>query len=406
MDAQKKGLDKRLRTSFDVPARDEEISRTGPEVASEITIEEKRLEAIRRYDVLDTTRDGAFDHITAVAAQLMRVPIAIVSIVDHDRIWFKSRHGLDIEQIGRDLGLCASCILQEGPWIVSDARADPRARANPLVAGEFGAQFYLGISLRTRDGFKLGTLCVLGFVPREVTEQEVSALTHLAAVVMDELELRLAARNALSEYQQELARRERREDHIRMLLRELAHRSKNLLAVVLAIAQQTKPGDPAIGDYVVRLSGRVRGLALTHDLIVDEDWRGVRLCDLAARQLEPFVGEETMRVQLEGPPLLLSPMAAQNIGLALHELAINAVKYGAFSESRGKVRITWHHAPPRLLIEWREHDGPPAKAPAQNRFGYVVLARLVPEALNGAAELAFNPEGFSWTLDIPTTHVL
>src|SRR6185503_1967187 len=123
--------------------------------------EGERREVVRRYDVLDTPPDGTFDRITALAARLLRVPIAIISIVDHDRIWFKSRHGLDAEQINRDPGLCASCILQDAPWVVTDARADARALANPLVAGAMGVQFYLGIPLRTHDNFNLGTLCVL-----------------------------------------------------------------------------------------------------------------------------------------------------------------------------------------------------------------------------------------------------
>jgi GAF domain-containing protein len=97
--------------------------------------EAQRLAAVRRYDILDTPPDGAFDRITAIAARLLNVPIAIVSIVDHDRIWFKSRHGVDVPQVDRDPGLCASCILQDSPWIVSDAKADVRALANPLVAG-------------------------------------------------------------------------------------------------------------------------------------------------------------------------------------------------------------------------------------------------------------------------------
>ena len=128
--------------------------------------EQERLAAVRRYDILDTPPDGAFDRITAIAARLMNVPIAIVSIVDHDRIWFKSHHGFDVKQIGRDLGFCASCILQDGPWLINDATNDARALSNPLVAGEFGAKFYLGIPLRTHDGFNLGTLSVLDFVPR------------------------------------------------------------------------------------------------------------------------------------------------------------------------------------------------------------------------------------------------
>src|SRR4028119_1269385 len=89
----------------------------------------KRMAAVVRYDVLDTPPDGAFDRITALASRLLRVPISIVSIVDTDRIWFKSRHGIDVEQVDREPGLCASAILQEGPWLVTDAAADPRTLA-------------------------------------------------------------------------------------------------------------------------------------------------------------------------------------------------------------------------------------------------------------------------------------
>lgn len=369
--------------------------------------EEQRLEAVRRYCILDTSPDGAFDHITALASQLLRMPVAIVSIVDHDRIWFKSRHGLDIEQIGRDQGLCASCILQKGAWIVNDARTDLRALANPLVAGDFGAQFYLGIPLRTRSGFNLGSLCVLDFAPRQVTETDVAILIRLAAVVMDKLELGLVAQDARSQYHQELARRERREDHVRALLRELAHRSKNLLAVVLAIAQQTAARSHSVDDHVARLTSRVRGLSFTHDLIADEDWRGAAIDDLASRQLEPFVGESTDRVKYDGRSVMLTPLAAQNIGLALHELASNAMRHGALSVPRGRIHLVWHHTPTILHILWTERDGPAAPSlPAQRGFGYILLARLAPEALDGEAELAFNPEGFSWKLNIPATHVL
>lgn len=159
--------------------------------------EKDRLDAVRRYDVLDTPPDGAFDRITALAARLFDVPISIVSIVDSDRIWFKSRHGLAAEETTRDPGLCASAILGDTPWLITDAKADPRALANPLVAGEFGLRFYAGVPLHTTDGFNLGTLCVIGMQPREVTAEEVATLSDLAAVVMDELELRLSARRTV-----------------------------------------------------------------------------------------------------------------------------------------------------------------------------------------------------------------
>ena len=373
---------------------------------SEARTEKHRLDAVRRYDILDTPPDGVFDRITALASLVVRVPVAIVSIVDHDRIWFKSHHGLDVEQIDRDPGLCASCILQEAPWIVNNAKVDPRTLSNPLVAREAGVQFYLGIPLRTLDGFNLGTLCVIDFVPRDASEYEVSVLKHLAAVVMDELELRLSARSAIISYQQELVRRELREEHIRALMGELAHRAKNLLAVVQAIARQTAPNSQTVDDYVLRLAARVQGLAHTHDLIADEDWHGVSLDDLAARQLAPFVEEERTRVHCEGPHLVLSPAAAQNIGLAFHELATNAVKYGSLSVSQGKIHLAWHHAPPLLHITWREREGPPVTAPSRKGFGHVVLTRLTPEALNGQATTSFSPDGFSWRLDIPATYVI
>ena len=159
--------------------------------------EAERMAALRRYDVLDTPPDGAFDRITALAARLFRVPISIVSIVDTDRIWFKSRHGLDVNQIDREPGLCASAILQNEPWLVRDAISDPRTLANPLVAGEFGLRFYAGVPLTTHDGHKLGTLCVIDRNPREVTADEVATLCDLASVVMDELELRRSARSAV-----------------------------------------------------------------------------------------------------------------------------------------------------------------------------------------------------------------
>jgi len=169
------------------------------------TNESERLAAVHRYDILDTPTDGAFDRITALAARFFQVPISIVSIVDHDRIWFKSHHGLEVQQIGREPGLCASAILQDNVYIVVDAKVDPRTLANPLVAGDFGLRFYAGFPLQTSDGFNLGTLCVIDQQPREITEAERATLKELAAIVIDELELRLAAKKAV---QTELALRE------------------------------------------------------------------------------------------------------------------------------------------------------------------------------------------------------
>lgn len=160
--------------------------------------EEARMRAVRRYRILDTLPDGTFDRIVAVAARMFAVPVAIVSVVDHDRIWFKARHGTSLEQTGRDPGLCASAILQDQAWVVENAATDPRSLANPLVAGEAGMQFYAGVPLRTPDGYNLGTLCVLDRRPREFTEDDTKNLENLAAIVMNDLELRIQSRQNLN----------------------------------------------------------------------------------------------------------------------------------------------------------------------------------------------------------------
>jgi phosphoserine phosphatase RsbU/P len=159
-----------------------------------------RLDAVRRYDILDTPPDGSFDRITRIASEMFNVPIALVTIVDEDRIWFKSRHGLDgVEQIGRDPGLCASCILQDDPYVVEDARKDPRTLANPLVSGKFGLQFYAASALRTADGHRLGTLCIIDREPRVFSPRQAALLDQLSQIVMDEMELRLSALRAIKQ---------------------------------------------------------------------------------------------------------------------------------------------------------------------------------------------------------------
>ena len=160
--------------------------------------EEKRIEALRRYNILDTPRDGSFDRITKLAATIFEVPIAIISLVDTERIWFKSAHGLTVNQIDRVPGLCASAILSSDVYVIGDAGKDPRSLANPLVAGEFGLRFYAAAPLQTEDQCNLGTLCIIDKTPRTLTEKEQKILKELADVVMDEMELRLSLRNTVA----------------------------------------------------------------------------------------------------------------------------------------------------------------------------------------------------------------
>ena len=190
-----------------------------------VLAEAARLAAVRRYDILDTPPDGAFDRIAATAAQLLDMPIASVTIVDADRIWFKAAHGLDgVTQLGRDPGRCASAILSDEPYLVTDAAADPVAAGNPLVRGVAGVRFYAGAPITTSEGHRLGTVNVIDTRPRHLDATGRAVLQSLAALVMDQLELRLSAMTTL--------RRERE-------LREQAERDTATIEAFASTLQRT-----------------------------------------------------------------------------------------------------------------------------------------------------------------------
>lgn len=155
--------------------------------------ETERLAALYSFDILDTPPDGTFDNVCALAARFFQTPIALISLVDEDRIWFKSKYGMATPQIPRTPGLCASAILNSAAYIVKDALHDLRTLANPLVAGAFGLRFYAAAPLITHDGYRLGTINVIDFAPRDFTTDDQTALRQFASIVMDQMELRLAS---------------------------------------------------------------------------------------------------------------------------------------------------------------------------------------------------------------------
>ena len=158
--------------------------------------ETERLAALARYDIIDTPDEEAFDRITRIAAHLLQVPIALISLVDETRQWFKSNYGLAAKETPRDLGFCAHTILYNHLLVVPDATDDPRFSSCPLVVGDPNIRFYAGAPLRTPDGFVLGTLCVIDRDKREFSEDQLQILQDLADSVIDELELRRANKQA------------------------------------------------------------------------------------------------------------------------------------------------------------------------------------------------------------------
>jgi GAF domain-containing protein len=156
--------------------------------------EARRLKVLWQYDVLDTVPEAVFDDLTELAARICEAPIALISLVDEDRQWFKSRVGVNLNETSRDVSFCSHAIRQEGLFIVPDATKDRRFAHNPLVVSEPRIRFYAGAPLITPDGHALGTLCVLDKVPRELRPEQQQALCILARHVMTQLELRRHAR--------------------------------------------------------------------------------------------------------------------------------------------------------------------------------------------------------------------
>ena len=198
--------------------------------------------------------------------------------------------------------------------------------------------------------------------------------------------------------------RDEREAHVRLIMRELSHRSKNLLAIVLAIARQTARTTSNFEEFEQRFNARIQALADAHDLLVEQQWAGAALEDLVRAQLSAF---GTERVSASGERVILRAEAVQNAALALHELATNAVKYGALSVPDGRVWIQWtpHGDDGGIRLSWRESGGPPVTEPERKGFGRFVLERVTVNAL-GSGGIQFSPSGVVWTCNINAEHLV
>lgn len=357
---------------------------------SSVEAEAARLAALRRYDILDTPPDGSFDRITALAASLFEVPISIISLVDTDRVWFKSHHGLEgVKQIGKEPGLCASAIVQDQAWILENAATDVRSLANPLVAGEFGRRFYAGVPLTTTDGFKLGTLCVIDREPRPITEGQINQLRHLASVVMDQMELRLAARKAVAELSGAL-------ETARMLGKEIDHRVMNSLQLVSSMLQlQARQVAGSHAAEQLRVAGlRVASVARVHQHIFRNQSAG---SVNAKGYLENLVGElrgslgADKPILIEAEPASLSADLLVPLGLVLNELIINATKHGS-----GEVVVTFQkssEARHRLTVANAGHPLSTSFSPVDTSgLGMKVVVALARQ-LGGALEYSTREDG-------------
>jgi anti-sigma regulatory factor (Ser/Thr protein kinase) len=210
--------------------------------------ETARLAALRSYRILDTKPEHRFDDLAMLASQVCDAPIALITLVDAHRQWFKSHIGTDLTETPRSLSFCAHAMLDREIFIVPDAREDPRFRDNPLVTGDPNVRFYAGASLTSREGEPLGALCVIDHVPRTLTEDQSDALNALRRQAEAQLELR---RN-LMELETALAARDRAEEAQQQLVAELRHAldEVNKLSALIPLCSVCQfnmviPADPA-----------------------------------------------------------------------------------------------------------------------------------------------------------------
>jgi PAS domain S-box-containing protein len=201
----------------------------------------------------------------------------------------------------------------------------------------------------------------------------------------------------------DISERKQAEARQALLIAELDHRVKNVLARVAVVAMQTRKGSGSMDEFVKTLDGRINSMASAHSLLSQGRWQGVGLTDLVRHQLAPYATSANTRIN--GPDIMLSAAATTAVAMVLHELATNGAKYGALSMPDGQVSVNWGHssgdAAARLMIEWREIGGPPVAAPARSGFGTGLIRDLVPHELGGTVALVFGSDGVYCKIEFP-----
>jgi two-component sensor histidine kinase len=187
-------------------------------------------------------------------------------------------------------------------------------------------------------------------------------------------------------------------------MQELNHRTKNLLSVVQSIANQTAASSPT--EFVERFSQRIQALSASQDLLVQTKWCGVEIEALVRSQLAHFADLIGERIVIEGPPFSVTPSAAQSIGMALHELATNAGKYGSLSGDHGSVTINWRLDEGQFCIDWVERDGPCVKSPKRRGFGTTIISAIAQASVDGKVELNYQSSGVIWRLRCASSKVM
>ena len=214
-------------------------------------------------------------------------------------------------------------------------------------------------------------------------------------------------RDARQQVVKQVSERKADEDQLRLVLRELTHRSKNLLTVIHAIARQTASRTRSVDDFLDGFGARLLAIGNAHDLLIADNWQGASLRMLVEQQLEAHVESFDGRLAIDGEDVMLKPEAVHNLGLALHELTANAEKYGALSDAAGGISIDWNFCEDagELKLVWQERGGPAVSPPKRSGFGRAMIENVVGKALEGDVKLSFPAEGVRCEIVIPAAQI-
>lgn len=479
-----------------------------------------RLEALRSLQVMDAEGDNDFRILASAVAHLLKLPVALVSVMDDSRQWFSACFGAELKEAPVETSFCAHTLASGELLVVGDTHEDARFLDNTHVVGEPHIRAYIGIPVVV-DGFRIGTLAAYGFEPLAPVEDAVlDQLRGFAALASSMFSLKHASRSGAiaslalareekrrgialeaaglaswvwdirhhtiecdpllptlfgfepateirartlfstidrrdlkvsrarfreaigttGEYEGEyrirdtdplrwlaargrvverdesgqpllvfgvnfdITERKAGDERQRLLLREINHRVKNTLATVQALASQTVRHAKKPREFLDAFSGRLQALGLAHNLLSDQEWRGIAMLDLVKLEVGPFDDAKNPRIRLDGPDLVLPPDQALGLGLILHELASNALKYGALSVPRGHVEFGWRLTAPGLMqLDWVERGGPAVEKPNQHGFGSILIRRSLGKVLGSHVEHEFLPDGVKATITLPLT---
>lgn len=343
--------------------------------------QEERIASLRSYAILDTEREADFDEIVDLASQLCGTPISVVNLIDLDRQWFKAEVGLGVRETPIESSICAHAILETDFVEIADTLTDPRMAGNPLVAGTPGLRFYAGVLLVGQSGLPLGTLCVLDYLPRELTDLQRTALKVLARQVMVQIELRRALRTA------------------EILRKEVDHRAKNslqLLASLTSLQARAAP-DPQTRAALDLVRNRIASLGKLHALLHKTDDGGMIHLDKYLPQVF-----ETLRTTLpahvtltdEIAPVQVASGVATSLALLVNELVTNASKH-AFPDPANPGRVflsLTQGADGSLRLSYRDTGVGIAADAVTTGLGSMVMDSLAMQ-MGGKLTVAKGPPG-------------